>query len=364
MRPLDGLVVLDLTRLLPGASATMLLANFGAEVVKIEQPGTGDYARHMPPLVDGEGAVFRAVNRGKKSVTLDLKNPADAARFREMAATADVLIEGNRPGVMQRLGLDYDALRPANPGLIFVSLTGYGQDGPYAPLAGHDINYLALGGLLDLTGEANGPPSIPAAQIADLAGGAMQAVIGVLLALAARHKTGQGQLVDVGMIDGVASLLVLPLAIQAATGRAVRRGETTLSGYYACYHVYRAADGRWLAVGALEPKFWQIVCEQLGCPQFLADQFADGARRREIVETVSRIFAGRSSAQWLVRFSGADACVTLVQSLEEVAADPHLRARESIVNLDGAPAPGVIPKLRGTPGRIGGPPPRLGEHNR
>lgn len=364
MRPLDGLAVLDLTRLLPGAAATMMLANFGAEVTKIEEPLAGDYGRHMPPLVDGVGAVFRAVNRGKKSVALDLKSPTGVAAFRELLSTADVLIEGNRPGVMKRLGLDYDALRADYPRLIYVSLTGYGQQGPYAGLAGHDINYLALGGLLDLTGAAGGPPAIPGAQIADLAGGSMQAVIGVLLAVAAREKTGRGQFVDAGMIDGVTWLLALPLAIQAATGNPARRGETTLSGRYACYHVYRADDGRWLAVGALEPKFWRTVCERLGCPQFAAEQFAEGPRQADIVEAVSRIFETRPAREWMDVFAGADACVTLVQNLEEVAADTHLRARETILDIEGRPAVGVIPKLSETPGRIGGAPPRLGGSER
>ena len=271
MRPLDGITVLDLTRLLPGAAATMLLANFGADVIKIEEP-TGDYARHMPPLVDGEGAVFRATNRGKKSLALDLKTEDGKQALRKLAAGADVLIEGFRPGVMTRLGLDYEALGPLNERLIYVSLTGYGQTGPLAGVAGHDINYIALGGLLDITG------SIPGAQIADLAGGSMQAAIGILLALLARQKTGRGQFVDVSMLDGVA------LEPAGASSRGLRRhrrplptaGSTALSGRFACYHTYRAADGRWLAVGALEPKFWAALCGKLGRPDLIADQFAGG----------------------------------------------------------------------------------------
>lgn len=292
MRPLDGLAVLDLTRLLPGAAATQLLANYGAEVIKIEAPGVGDYARHMPPLIDGEGAVFRASNRGKRSVALDLKNPRDAEAFRRMAAGADVLIEGFRPGVMRRLGLDYEALRPLNERLIYASLTGYGQSGPYAAQAGHDVNYLALGGLLGLTGPEDAP-AIPGAQVADLAGGALQAVIGILLALEARHRTGRGQHVDVAMLDGVAWLMTLPLAVYSATGHSPERARTTLSGRYACYNLYRAREGRWLAVGALEPKFWAALCQRLGCPEFEADQFAEGSRQAEIKSALDRIFATR-----------------------------------------------------------------------
>src|SRR5439155_15441819 len=217
----------------------MMLANFGAEVIKVEEPG-GDYARHMPPLVDAEGAVFRATNRGKKRIDLNLKATEDMQTLLRLAAEADVLIEGFRPGVMKQLGLGYETLRTVNERLIYVSLTGYGQTGPYSAMAGHDINYIAMGGLLDITG------AIPGAQIADLAGGSMQAVIGILLALEARHKTGRGQFVDVAMLDGVRWLLTLPLAVYSATGEIPRAGDTRLSGRYACYQTYQASDGRWL----------------------------------------------------------------------------------------------------------------------
>ena len=305
MRPLDGVTILDLTRLLPGAAATMLLANFGAEVIKIEESGGGDYARRMPPLIDGEGVVFRATNRGKKSIVLNLKSADGKATFRGLAAKADVLIEGFRPGVMKRLALDYEALRPQNERLIYVSVTGYGQSGPNAGMAGHDINYIALGGLLDITG------AIPGAQIADLAGGSLQAVIGILLALVARQKTGRGQFVDVSMLDGVTWLMALPLAVYSATGELPAPGATMLSGRYACYQTYRAADGRWLAAGALEPKFWAALCGKLGCPEFIPDQFAEGERQAEIIESLRRIFRTKSTAEWLEVFNGADVCVTL-----------------------------------------------------
>jgi crotonobetainyl-CoA:carnitine CoA-transferase CaiB-like acyl-CoA transferase len=341
VRPLDGITVLDLTRLLPGAAATMLLANFGADVIKIEEPGGGDYARRMPPLVDGEGAVFRATNRGKKSIVLDLKTADGKAAFERLVAQADVLVEGFRPGVMKRLRLDYERLRPLNERLIYVSLTGYGQTGPHAAIAGHDINYIALGGLLDITG------AIPGAQIADLAGGSLQAVIGILLALTAREKTGRGQFVDVSMLDGVAWLMALPLAVYSATGEIPTPGATALSGRYACYHTYRAGDGRWLAAGALEPKFWAALCSKLGCPEVIPDQFAEGERQAEVIESLQKIFGTKAAAEWLELFHGADVCVTLVRNVAEVAAD-----RESE----------VIPKLRDTPGRVGDRPPGLDEH--
>ncbi len=360
MRPLDGILVLDLTRLLPGAVATQLLAGFGAEVVKIEEPGAGDYARSMPPLVEGLGAVFRMVNRGKKSVALNLKNAADRDAFLGLVDRADVLIEGFRPGVMRRLGLGYETLRARNERLIYVALTGYGQDGPYASFAGHDVNYMALAGALDITGVKDGAPVIPGIQIADLAGGSLQAVIGALLALAARQKTGRGQMVDVAMFDGVVSLLPVPLALHAATGRAPTRGDERLTGRYACYNVYQCRDGRWIAVGALEPKFWAALCLGLGREDLVADQYAEGPRQAELIGTLADVFETRQAREWAERFRHTDACVTLLQDIADVTQDPHVRARQMIV--DGAL--GVTPKLSETPGQPGGPPPRLGEHNR
>jgi crotonobetainyl-CoA:carnitine CoA-transferase CaiB-like acyl-CoA transferase len=354
MRPLDGLVVLDLTRLLPGAAATMQLANFGAEVIKIEEPERGDYGRWLPPYLEGEGAVFRMVNRGKKSVALDLKSDSGREALLRLAETADVLVESFRPGTMERLGLGYDTLRARNERLIYVSITGYGQDGPWAAMAGHDINYLALGGGLELIGAPGGPPVIPGVQIADLAGGALQAVTGVLLALAARVKTGRGQAVDVSMVDGVAWMLPVALGLHAATGELPARGSGVLTGRYACYHVYETAGGRSIAVGALEPKFWQALCRALGCEQFIADQFAEGSRREEIIAELARIFRTRTAEDWFERLRPADCCVTPVRNVAEVAAHFGLARGDSV----------IAPKLRDTPGSLGGAPPRLGEHTR
>jgi crotonobetainyl-CoA:carnitine CoA-transferase CaiB-like acyl-CoA transferase len=354
MRPLDGLVVLDLTRLLPGAAATMQLANFGAEVVKIEEPERGDYGRWMPPYLDGEGAVFHMVNRGKKSVALDLKTSGGCEAFLKLAETADVLVESFRPGTMQRLGLGYDTLRPSNQRLIFVSITGYGPDGPWSHMAGHDINYMALGGALEGIGAFGGPPAIPGIQIADLAGGAMQAVTGVLLALAARARTGRGQLVDISMTDGVAWMLPVALGLHAATGELPARGNGLLTGCYACYRVYEAADGRFIAVGALEPKFWQALCSALGCERFIPDQFAEDPRRAEIVAELARIFRRRTAEDWFELLRPADCCVTPVRNVAEAATHFGLARGDSV----------IVPKLSETPGRPGGPPPRLGEHTR
>jgi len=353
MRPLDGLVVLDLTRLLPGAAATMQLSNFGAEVIKIEEPGRGDYARSIPPYLEGEGAVFHLINRGKKSVALDLKSPAGRDAFLKLAATADVVVESFRPGALQRLGLDFETLRARNQRLIYVSITGYGQSGPWAAMAGHDINYLALGGALDLTGERGGPPVIPGIQIADLAG-ALHAVNGILLALAARARTGRGQAVEVSLLDAVAWLLPVPLAFHAATGQAPARGDGVLSGRYACYRVYETAGGRSIAVGALEPKFWQSLCRALGCEQFIPDQFAEDPRREEIISELTRIFRTRTAEAWFEYLEPANCCVTPVRTVAEVAAHFGLDTGSSV----------LVPKLADTPAQAGGPPPRLGQHTR
>jgi crotonobetainyl-CoA:carnitine CoA-transferase CaiB-like acyl-CoA transferase len=351
MRPLDGLVVLDLSRLLPGAAATMQLANFGAEVIKIEEPERGDYGRWMPPYLDGEGAVFHMVNRGKQSLALDLKSESGRTAFLKLAQTADVVVESFRPGTMQRLGLSYETLRASNERLIYVSITGYGQDGPWAGMAGHDVNYLALGGALEGNGARGGQPAIPGIQIADLAGGALQAVTGVLLALAARAKTGRGQSVDVSMADGVAWLLPVALGLHAATGALPARGDGVLTGRYACYRVYEAADGRWIAVGALEAKFWQALCRALECEDFIPDQFAEDPRREEIIVELARIFRTRSAEEWFELLRPADCCVTPVRNVAEVAAHFGLGRGDSV----------VAPRLSETPGRLGGAPPRLGE---
>ncbi|MBI3697513.1 MAG: CoA transferase [Acidobacteria bacterium] len=323
MRPLDGITVLDLTRLLPGAAATQLVSDFGAEVLKIEQPGLGDYGRHISP------AVFSLVNRGKKSVALDLKDPHDKDALLRLADRADVLIESFRPGVMQRLGLGYETLRARNQRLIYVALTGYGQTGPCAGMAGHDINYVALAGLLE-------PPCIPNVQMADLAGGAMQAVIGILLALEARHRTGRGQMVDVAMRDGVMALAVVPMAGSGAM----------LSGRYACYNLYQAQGGRWVAVGALEPKFWVALCRGLGCEQLIPEQFAENPRQAEMKAELARIFQTKTAEEWFEHFRSTDACVTPVRTLAEAGEIP------------------LTPRLSETPGQAGGAVPRLGEHTR
>lgn len=340
VRPLEGVRVLDFTQLLPGPAATRFLADFGAEVIKIEPP-TGDPARFVPPMVDGESALFAEINRGKKSVIADLKRDRDRRAVLELAASADVVMEGFRPGVMDRLGLGYDVLSARNPRLVYVAITGFGQKGADALRAGHDINYLALAGALDLIGLPAGPLVIPGFQIADI-GGALHAVIGTLLALAAREKTGRGQFVDVSMTNAVASLMLLPLAIFNATGCSPRRADERLSGRYGCYGVYETADRRWVAVGALEVKFWAALCRELDCEEFIADQFAEGERREAIRSHLAAVFRTRTAGEWEDCFRGKDVCVSAVLTLAEAGDyrnDPPLPAMSAGHAVPGARSP-------------------------
>src|SRR5580700_9629068 len=276
---LEGIRVLDLTRLLPGAVATGRLVEAGAEVIKIEQPAVGDYAR------ESYAPLFELTNRGKKSVEIDLKASKEA--FLKLVRTADVLIEGFRPDVMNRLGLGYENLRELNPRLIYVALTGYG---PHSFLAGHDVNYLAMSGVLDLIRAEDGTPVIPGVQIADLAGGSMQAVIGILLAIQDRHRTGVGQRVDVSMTDGLEVLLPVARA---------QGPVALLSGKFACYHVYRAAENSFVAVGALEAKFWANLCRELGCSELIELQFA--ADQSSVIAVVAEKFMAATAEEWFAR---------------------------------------------------------------
>ncbi|MDX2030037.1 MAG: CoA transferase [Blastocatellia bacterium] len=298
MRPLDGITVLDLTRLLPGAVATMMLGDFGAEVIKIEEPGVGDPARHSRAGIKQPGGYFLATNRNKRSIAINLKQPAGREIFLALAAKADVVIEGFRPGVMDRLGIGYETLKTAHPGLIYCAITGYGQDGPYRSKAGHDANYLSVSSLLSVNGPRGGPPVLSGVQLADLAGGSLHAVIGVLLALQARARSGEGQFVDVSMMDGSLSLMYIPFASYLANGAQPERGNEGLSGGYACYQIYETSDGRHLSLGALEPKFWESACRVLGREEFIPQCYRSGAQD-EMIAAFRAIFKTRTAAEWL-----------------------------------------------------------------
>jgi crotonobetainyl-CoA:carnitine CoA-transferase CaiB-like acyl-CoA transferase len=347
MTALDGVTVLDLTRLLPGGMATMWLASFGADVIKVEQPGVGDYARTTAL------ALFEATNRGKKSIEIDLKDAAGRAKFLELASRADVVVESFRPGVMDRLGCGYEVLSKTNPRLVYCSITGYGQTGPWRDMAGHDINYIAMAGLLDLTGTAGGPPAIPGTQVADIAGGAMQAVMGILLALLARERTGRGQFVDVSMMDGVAAMLPVEISRFQEKGVPPERGAGLLTGEFACYNVYRTADGHFLAVGALEPRFWANLCRVLGREDWIQDQYAPPPRQDELRRGLCALFATRNLTGWWAFLRDVECCVTPVRTLPEVLMDVHFAGRPV----------GLIPTLSGTPAKLCDPAPSRGQHN-
>ena len=323
-QPLQGLVILDLTRFFPGAVATMILKRFGAEVIKIEQPGDGDPGRHVPGL----SWLFAETNRGKKSLAINLKHQRGKELFCRLASCADVLIESFRPGVMTRLGIGYDDLGPQNKRLIYAALSGYGQSGQFAGLAGHDINYIAMSGLLELISPSADCPILPELQIADVAGGSSPALVGILLALRERDITGRGQRVDVSMVGELAKLLTVPLAALRSSGRSLHRGKELLSGAYACYHLYRAKDGKWLVVGALEEKFWSTLCRQIGRPDLIADQFSPDPRQCEVKQILSSVFMTRTAEEWFELLRNYDCCVTPVRTLEEADAEGRFDSRE------------------------------------
>jgi crotonobetainyl-CoA:carnitine CoA-transferase CaiB-like acyl-CoA transferase len=363
---LAGLRILDLTRLLPGGYATMLLADLGAEVLKIEEPTAGDYLRAFPPyLPDGVSGGFAALNRGKRSMTLNLRSADGAALLRDLAADADAVVESFRPGVMDRLGVGYEALRMVNPRLVYVAISGFGTDGPYAQVAGHDIDYLAYAGALSYTGTTAGPAQ-PGVQIADVGGGGQMAVIALLAALQARARTGEGQFCDVSMTDGALSWQAMHIGFYAAGGDVPRPGGGLLGGGFACYGVYECADGRHVAVGALEPQFFRVLLEVLQLPELFAAHL-DPSRQDELRERLTAAFAAKPREEWVAAFAGRDACVAPVLDLAEALADPGARARGMVLDEarpDGTTMPtvGVAPRLAGTPGRVGGPAPGLGEH--
>ena len=359
MQPLTGVTVLDLTRLLPGGYCTLILADLGADVLKIEEPGRGDYLRAFHPLGKTQSMLFTALNRGKRSMTLNLKTPAGRELLLELACAADVLVEGFRPGVLARLGLDYPALREVNPRLIVCAISGYGQRGALRGRAGHDLNYLGYAGALPLFApRGGGRPIVPGVQIADIGGGGLPAAVGILAALLERARTGEGQYLDISMTDGVLHWLAVQAAEQWATGTAPEGGRGPLSGGYACYSVYATADGRALTVSAVEPHFWANLCRMLDREQYVALQYAPWPDQQRVFADLDALFAGRALAEWLEFFGDAEVCVgpalTLAEALEQRA--------DRVFTLD-QPGEGPLRQLGGLLGPTSPlPAPGLGEH--
>ncbi|PSR22924.1 MAG: CoA transferase [Sulfobacillus acidophilus] len=340
MNPLAGVRVLDLSRLLPGPFATLLMSDLGAEVIKIEEPQKGDYIREFDPKIGDDSAIHHLVNRGKKSVTLDLKRDRGRALFLELVKTADVVLESFRPGVLDRLQIGFERLRRSNRRIILCSLTGYGQSGPRQHDAGHDINYIGYTGILALNGTGDGIPVVPSVPIADLGGGASMAVVGMLAGLLAQRTTGEAQWIDVSMLDGTASWLPLVLAEYLGSGK-VGQKTGVLSGGYACYTTYPTADCRFMAVGAVEAKFWEAFCRQLGLSHLIGLQLAPPAIQNTMKEEIAAVFRQHSQSYWIQHFEGVEACCTPVLTIDEAISDPQLQARGMFTQHTGVPAIGL-----------------------
>ncbi|TCO83779.1 crotonobetainyl-CoA:carnitine CoA-transferase CaiB-like acyl-CoA transferase [Plasticicumulans lactativorans] len=363
--PLAGLRVLDLTRLLPGPLATQHLADMGADVIKVEDTGGGDYARTLGPMAGDTAYLFLLTNRNKRGLTLDLRRAEGREVFLRLAAGADVIVEGFRPGVVERLGIDYATVRAHHPRVVYCAITGYGQTGPYRDRAGHDLNYIGYAGVLDQTGSAGGPPAIPSLQLGDLLGGTACAVMGILAGVIDARLRGEGRYVDVAMADCVAAHHLFPLMTLQADGAGAPRGADVLTGALPCYGVYATADGRYLAVGALEAKFWATLCTALERPDLLAGHTARGAEGARVRAELAAIFASRPQAYWAERFAALDCCVSPVLDMAGVRADPHFAARGLFAGGDtpGNPLHCAFPvrfsDAAAVPER---PPPAPGEH--
>lgn len=362
---LEGIRVLDLSRLLPGPFLTMILADMGADVVKVEDPRVGDYLRALPPAKGGMAGRFLAVNRGKRSMTLDLKAPAPRDAFLKMVEKADVVVESFRPGVLDKLGIGYQALAARNPKIVVCSISGYGQTGPYVHRAGHDLDYIALAGALAMGGPRDGAPVMPGVQVADLAGGALWGATAILGALVGRQRTGRGAHLDISMTEGALALLAAEIGNMDCGARPTRSSEG-LNGALACYGVYKAKDDRYLAVGALEPKFWIALNQAIGRVPNVAELVGNDLQQAKTRSEVQAIFETRTAAEWAAHLAAHDCCVEIVLELDELVDHPLHRAREVFFQIDGGEGVGSVLQVRTPVGKPANPlpPPRLGQHTR
>ena len=366
--PLDGIRVLDLSARMPGPMCTQILADLGADVIKIESPKAPDFFRRFEPQVDGSGSLFHVCNRNKKGLTLELRHPRGREIFLHLIKNTDVVVEAFRPGTMERMGISYETLTEANPGLIYCTLTAFGQDGPYRLRPAHDLNLLALSGILDLLGVKDGPPIVPPVQMSGL-GGALQGVLGILAAILSRQRDGRGQFIDVSLLDGISAFGALEMSRYMAGHPLPKRGSTEGGGGYACFNVYPTADGRYLSLGCLEPHFWENFCRAVGREALISEQWAAPHRQDEMISEIQSILNTRTLEEWLGLFDPEKICIAPVNTFEEALQDPHIC--EQGTWFRGTLSTGKSVPQSALPVRFGKsrpgwrtPPPGLGEHNR
>jgi alpha-methylacyl-CoA racemase len=370
-QPLSGIRILDLSRLLPGAYASQIMADFGADVIKVEEPGSGDYGRFMPPHgAGGMSLYFLAINRNKRSITLNLKSAEGREIFLRMVRDADVVLESFRPGVLERLGLGYEQLKEVNPALIYCAISGYGQDGPYRLRAGHDLNYAGYAGMLHYNRGPHGEPAMPATQYGDLAGGSFMAVIGILTALVGRAQAGEGRMIDVSMTEGVMALLPLFASAYLNTAEAPQPGRSALDGGLPCYNIYETSDGKHVTLAALEYKFWHTFCTHVGHLELLPFHTPAGPGEREqAMDMLRAIFKTKTRDEWIAELADIDACVGPVYSIDEALNDSHAQARGVSVTGEKLDQSGetfrtlpTFPRISGVENEQRYAPPELGAH--
>jgi len=353
-KALYGIRVLDLSRQFPGPYATMILADFGADVLRIEDRRFANDLSAWP------------VMRNKRHMTLNIKSPRGKEIFLKLLEGADVVVEGFRPGATSRMGIGYDDLKAVKPDIIYASLSGYGQTGPYSGMAGHDLNYIGVAGILALNGEPGRKPVIPPVQIADIGGG-LNAAVGILVALFHRQRTGEGQYVDVSLTDAAVGFMTLPLMQYAEGGVSPQRGKMPLVGMFPFYRVYETKDGDYITIGAVEPRFWKKLCETLGCEDLEGEMFCSGEKAEQVEARLEEIFRRRTRDEWFGALREIDVCVGRVLSVGEMIGDPQVRHRGMIVEVEVGegrtrPVQGIVAKLSETPGRIVSPPAGFGQH--
>ena len=364
MQALEGIRILDLSRLLPGPYCTMLLADFGAEVIKIEEPGRGDYARSFPPFLKDFGYWHLQLNRNKKSVVLDLKSDAGREAFLELAKTADVVVESYRPGVLKKLGIDYETVSKINPKIIYCALTGYGKNGPLAKQADHDIGYVSLAGITNMSGDAGGKPAIPGVLMADM-NSAMAAGMSILIALRHAQMTGQGQEIDISLYNVAMTLMPGAASLYFGSGFVAERGNNWLTGMYANYNIYKTKDNRYVSIGCLEKKFWTNLCTALQRAD-LIDLIDDEENHPYLKEQLAFEFEKRTMTEWEAYLKGKDTCVTPVLNFAEACGAEQTSANEMVLTVNDEELGeykqiGFAMKMSKTPAQLSKRAPRLGE---